>query len=256
MITKKEILLNFEEDDKLLVLNLYEKFRISLDRDIPMFGSEFYPPNIWRFFEEKIKIQGFNIKSYGGFSDAERRMISFNNNYDIPYPMGIIKIEKKSKFNEVSHRDYLGALLALGIKRSKFGDLISLKDCAYVTLAEDIEDYVVGNLKQIGKSPCIITKVIEETYIPSVQFKEEVILVQALRIDSIVSKIGKMSRSNAQKIIEEGRVLIDYNKVEDKSIVVKEDERITIRGIGKFILGNIIGNSKSGKYKVIIKKYT
>lgn len=256
MITKKEVLLNFKEDDKLLVLNLYEKFRISLDRDIPMFGSEFYPPNIWRFFEEKIKISGFNIKSYGGFNDAERRMISFNNNYGTPYPMSIIKIDKTSKFNEISHRDYLGALLALGIKRSKFGDLIAFKDCAYVAIAEDIEDYIIGNLNQIGKSPCIIAKITEEIDIPSVKFKEEVILVQALRIDSIVSKILKTSRSNAQKVIEEGRVLIDYNKVEDKSMVIKEDERITIRGIGKFILGNIIGNSKSGKYKVIIKKYT
>ena len=66
----------------------------------------------------------------------------------------------------------------------------------------------------------------------------------------------KLSRSKAQDGIEAGKVLVDYNTIRDKSKEVLSGERITIRGVGKFILGDIVGNSKSGKYKVIIKKYT
>lgn len=66
----------------------------------------------------------------------------------------------------------------------------------------------------------------------------------------------KLSRSKAQDVIEAGKVLVDYNTIRDKSKEVLSGERITIRGVGKFILGDIVGNSKSGKYKVIIKKYT
>lgn len=57
-------------------------------------------------------------------------------------------------------------------------------------------------------------------------------------------------------MIEQGLVLIDYCKVKDKSYEIKYQERITIRGIGKFILENQVGNSKSGKIKIAIKKYT
>jgi Uncharacterized conserved protein, contains S4-like domain len=77
-----------------------------------------------------------------------------------------------------------------------------------------------------------------------------------LRIDGIVSKIINISRSKAQAMIEQGRVLIDYVKIKDKSYELKGQERITIRGFGKFIVGNSVGNSKSGRIKIIIKKYT
>ena len=86
-------------------------------------------------------------------------------------------------------------------------------------------------------------------------FKQEIILVQSLRLDSIVSKLIRISRNKAQTIIEEGMVLLDYNKVKDKSKEVKIEERITIKGHGKYILDEIIGNSKSGKFKVLVKKY-
>ena len=77
-----------------------------------------------------------------------------------------------------------------------------------------------------------------------------------MRIDGLVSKLANVSRSKAQMMVEQGKVLADYVKIRDKSYEVKEDERITIRGIGKFILGDIIGTSKSGRLKISIKKYT
>ena len=54
---------------------------LSYNRDIPMFGSDFYPPNIWKFFEDEIKIKGLKVESFGAFNESERRMISFNNIY-------------------------------------------------------------------------------------------------------------------------------------------------------------------------------
>lgn len=57
-------------------------------------------------------------------------------------------------------------------------------------------------------------------------------------------------------MIEEGKVLIDYNTINNKSAIVETSSRVTIRGQGKFILKDIVGNSKSGKFKVLIKKYT
>ena len=252
---KKTILNIFEEDEKNDVLNLYEKYKLAYDKDITVFGNDFYTPNIWRFFQKYFNDAYFMVDSYGGFKDCERRMISFNNVYDTPYPIKLLKIESSSKFDNLCHRDYLGAILGLGIRRNKIGDLLLKENACYLTVCEEITEFLVDNLNLVGKAPCKVT-ILEnnfENLVPN--FKQEIILVQSLRIDSIVSKLIGISRSKAQTIIEEGMVLLDYNKVKDKSKEVKIEERITIKGHGKYILDEIIGNSKSGKFKVLVKKY-
>lgn len=253
---KKTILMNFEEDEKNQVLNLYEKYNLAYNKNITIFGNDFYTPNIWRFFEENFNTDSFKVDSYGGFKDCERRMISFNNIYNSSYHIKILKIEGTSKFANLGHRDYLGAVLGLGIRRNKIGDLLLKENVCYLTVCEEIEEFLVNNLNSIGKSPCKVT-VVEDNFEELVpNFKEEIILVQSLRIDSIVSKLIRASRNRAQTMIEEGMVLLDYNRVKDKSREVKNQERITIRGHGKYVLDKIIGNSKSGKFKVLVKKYT
>ena len=252
---KKTILMNFEEDEKNDVLNLYEKYKLAYDKDITVFGNNFYTPNIWRFFKKNFNDAYFRVDSYGGFKDCERRMISFNNIYDSPYPIKLLKIESSSKFDNLCHRDYLGAVLGLGIRRNKIGDLLLKENACYLTVCEEITEFLADNLNLVGKAPCKVT-ILENNFEDLVpNFKQEIILVQSLRIDSIVSKLIGISRSKAQSIIEEGMVLLDYNKVKDKSKEVEIEGRITIKGHGKYILDEIIGNSKSGKFKVLVRKY-
>ena len=255
-MNKLDILKFFGEQDKAEIINLYEKYSLSKERDIPLFGNHFYPPNIWRFFEDKMKERFFPITSDGFFDEAERRMISFNNIYECSFPYKIIKVTNKSKFSNLTHRDYLGALLSLGIKREKIGDLLVKENVCYFPVCEEIEQFIIDNLSLIGKSPCDVEVVSDEFKAPAFEFKELVILVQTLRIDSIVAKLANVSRGKAQSMIEEGKVLINYNTVSNKSVMIEIGSRITIRGQGKFILKDIIGNSKSGKFKVLIKKYT
>lgn len=252
---KNKILQNFGEEDKAEALNLYEKYELAWERDIPLFGNNFYTPNIWKFFQDTLSNNDFTIESNGVFEEAERKMVSFNNIYNSPFPIKVLKIKNSSKFTNLTHKDYLGAVLALGIRRNKIGDLLLSEDCCYIAVCEDIEEFITANLTTVGKAPCTVTVVENNIDLPSPSFKEEVILIQSLRIDGIVSKLANISRGKAQGIIDEGKVLVDYNKVKSKSLEVTKDERITIRGVGKFILGDIIGNSKSGKFKVIVKKY-
>lgn len=253
---KKTLLQLFNEEDRVDIINLYEKYQLALDKDIPLFGNNFYPPKVWKTFESDFATKDFKVNSFGFFEEAERRMISFNNLYDIPYPIKILKIENISKFSNPEHRDYLGSILALGINRNKMGDLLLKDGMCYLPVCEEIADFILNNLNSIGNSPCRITILDDDFIPPKPDFNEEIIQVQSLRIDSITAKLCKTSRSKAQGIIEDGKVLIDYSKIRDKSIEVSEGERITIRGIGKFILGEIVGNTKSGKYKVLVKKYT
>lgn len=253
---KELISKQFGDEDKNEVLNLYEKYKLARDKEIPMFGNSFYTPNIWRWFEKNFINSSCKVESNGVFEDSERRMISFNNVYNTSFPMKLLKIENTSKFNELTHKDFLGGILALGIERNKIGDLLVKDNVCYVPIHEDIESFLIFNIDKIGKSSCKIEILEKYDYLPQFNFKEEVILVSSLRIDGIVSKLANVSRGKAQMMIDQGKVLVDYVKIRDKSYEPKEDERITIRGVGKFILGTIVGSSKSGRLKVGIKKYT
>ena len=81
------------------------------------------------------------------------------------------------------------------------------------------------------------------------------IIVPSLRLDNIVSKLSNISRGKAVEIIDSDKVLIDYSKLIDKSKEIKDGQRITISGVGKFIIGEIVGNTKSGRYKVKMNKF-
>ncbi|EKQ56889.1 MAG: hypothetical protein A370_01382 [Clostridium sp. Maddingley MBC34-26] len=253
---KEKIINHFSDDERNEALNLYEKYIICRDKGISSFGKSFYTPNIWTWFEKNLSSNDLKIESNGLFEDAERRMISFNNSYNNPFPMKLIKIENTSKFSKLSHRDFLGGILSLGIERNKIGDLLVDNNTCYVPIHEEIENYIIYNIDRISKVVCNVKVIDDFELLPKVQFKEEIILVSSLRIDGIVSKIINISRSKASEMIEQGLVLINYVKIKDKSYELKGEERITIRGYGKFILGDSIGNSKSGKIKIVIKKYT
>lgn len=253
---KERISRHFADDDRNDALNLYERYLLARDKDIPTFGKCFYPPNIWTWFEENLSTKTFKVQTNGFFEEAERRMLSFNNVYESPFPMKLIKIENTSKFSKLAHRDFLGGILSLGIERNKIGDLLVDEDVCYVPVHEDIENFIIYNLDKIAKVVCKVSVAPKIELIPKFKFKEEIILISSLRIDGVVSKITNLSRAKAATMIEQGQVLINYVKIKDKSYELKGEERITIRGFGKFVIGDSVGNSKSGRMKVIIKKYT
>jgi RNA-binding protein YlmH len=253
---KERIINHFTDDDRSEALNLYERYMLSRDKNIPIFGKSFYTPNIWTWFEKNLSTNNFKIESNGLFKEAERRMISFNNIYDNPFPMKLIKINSTSKFSSLTHRDFLGGILSLGIERNKIGDLLVDNNTCYVPVHDEIESFILYNINKISKAVCNVEIIDNFELIPKITFKEEIILVSSLRVDGVVSKITNVSRSKAQAMIEQGQVLINYVKIKDKSYELKGEERITIRGFGKFIVGNSIGNSKSGRIKIIINKYT
>ena len=90
---------------------------------------------------------------------------------------------------------------------------------------------------------------------PKPKFNEEIINIASLRLDSIVAKLSNTSRSKGLDLISSGKVLVDYKAIREKSLEIKMGSRLTIRGYGKYIVDSILGETKSGKKKVKIKKY-
>lgn len=255
MVNKEYILKNFSEDDVNEAIKIYENYKLAFEKDITIFSNSFCPPNIWSFFQENCQNSDFKIVTNGLFEEAERRVIAFNNKYNIDYPIEALQIRNKSNFSNLRHKDYLGAILSLGIGRNKIGDVVVKDDRAYVPVMEDISSYILNNLASIGKSPVEISILYDLVDLPSIDFDEISINVQSLRLDSVVAKLANISRSKAIELLDSSKVLVNYVKSKDKSQELLKGTRLTIRGNGKYIVGDIIGETRSGKQRIIVKKY-
>lgn len=254
MIERDKILKFFSDDEKDKVAKILDKIDLAYRRDMSVFTKEFYTPNIWGIFV-KTNFANICIEANGVFEDSERRILSINNKYGDLYPITTLKIENKSQFSKLGHKDYLGSVLSLGIQREKIGDIIVQDNCAYLICLDEIADYILYNLESIGKSKISISVIDGIENLPSIKFHEEIINVASMRIDSIVAKLANVSRSKSIDYINSSKVLVNYSPIKDKSVEIKEGMRITIRGAGKFIVGSCIGETKSKKKKIIIKKY-
>lgn len=253
MITKKEFLDYFEKDDeKITATNIFEKIKL-IDYGVNTSTDYFYSPNIWgKILRLKNKLN-CKVKTYGYFKESERRIISFTEPSEELNPIYLIEIKNLSKFKELNHKDYLGALMGLGLKREKIGDLIVKDNSCYFPTFQEIGDIIINELKTVGKNPVEVEFSSESNI--EYKFEEQEILIVSNRLDTLVSGITKMSREDSVKIIEKGEVLVDYLEMKEKSFEVKDESRISIKGFGKFTFVGIIGKTKKDKMKVLVKKF-
>lgn len=253
---KKTFLNNMNSVEASTASRLYEKIKLAEKINGTIYAGEFYTPNVWKTVERIQKEFSIGIYCYGIFEDAERRMIAFSNDYPWQYPVNLIKITCNSKFDEVEHKNYLGALMALGIKREKFGDLIVKGNQCYVAAGEEISDYIKTNLTSVGRCTCAVEVLdADTTEIPSYDFKTIVINVTSTRIDCVTASLCNVSRNKAEELVKQGKVLLDYSEVLRKDKMLKDDCVITIRGYGKFKVIGETGWTGRGKVKILVKKF-
>ncbi|MDW8799617.1 YlmH/Sll1252 family protein [Clostridium sp. A1-XYC3] len=235
---------------------LYEKIMLAEKINGTIYTGEFYTPNVWKTIEKVETGFSIGVYTYGIFEDAERKMIAFSNEEPWHYPVSLIKITCNSKFNKVEHKDYLGALMALGIRREKFGDLILKDDQCYVAANEEISDYIKINLTSVGRCACTVEVADTSiTEVPAYDFQTMVVNVASLRIDGVVASLCNIARGKAEELIKQGKVLVDYSEVSRKDKLLKNDCIITIRGYGKFKVIEEAGWTGSGRIKILVKKF-
>lgn len=259
-MNKKEFIATIDIDEKNVLSNVYDKIQLAQKINKSIYLSEFYSPQLWRKLNNISHLLNCKIESYGVFKESERRMLCIldkdEKQEEFQYPLELIKIKNKSSFSKLSHSDYLGALMSLGLKREKFGDLIVDEDICYVPICSDIYLYVKDNLCKISNSPCSIEVLdLNNITIPEYKFLEKVVTSTSRRIDCVVASICGISRNLSVDLIKKGNVLLDYQKINNKDKVVSEDSTITIRGYGKFKILQDIGKTKKDRCKISVKKY-
>jgi RNA-binding protein YlmH len=200
----------------------------------------------------------------GGFRDAERKILCFcgedsmETEEDIKYPIDCIKVVPvNQKFSDsLNHRDFLGAVLNLGLDRSKIGDILINKNEGYLFAHTGISSFITEQLVKV-KHTQVTTTIIEQTifdYKPKLQ--EIVGTVSSVRLDSILSVAFHSSRSSLTGLIEGGKVSVGGKIVLSNSYTLKENEVVSVRGLGKFIYAGTSYQTKKGRYSVRILIYT
>lgn len=216
------------------------------------------------FYSLKNELPRIKYFTYGGFQDAERKILCFcgndlyQNQDDIVFPITCIKVEPlNQRFSDsFSHRDFLGAVLNLGLDRSKVGDILLNENEGYLFVHNTIGPFILDQLVKV-KHTMVNTSVLMQQdfhYLP--KYTEIVGTVSSVRLDSILSVAFHSSRSSLTGLIEGGKVFVNSREVLSNSYTLKENDVVSVRGLGKFIYSGTSYQTKKGRYSVKILMYS
>lgn len=155
------------------------------------------------------------------------------------------------------HRIYLSGVMKLGIKREKMGDIVIKENGAEIIILNEVADFLESNLPDLTRfKSAQIEKVSIFEVEPKIQEFEEIsILVSSMRLDNFVSELAKTSRTKAIELINGQRVFVNYNMEMKASKRISQDDVITIRGKGKFVVFGLQRQTKNGKFVIEVRKY-
>lgn len=208
----------------------------------------------------KNQLPPVRVELSGGNRHAERKIAIFSA-FDIFYeqktPITVIKIAPmNSQFAEVlSHRDFLGAILNLGINRNKIGDIFIKENIAYVYCIDEIAEYLVNNLSKI-RHTFVKTGICDITELNiTPEMKQVKGTVANIRLDSLIATAFGTSRSSIISFIECGKVFVNGKLITSNGYTLKENDVVSVRGKGRFIYDGALGVTKKGRNLISLHLY-
>ena len=263
----REILNDYKDkDDKILLAQILDKVEM-VEKKNKIEYTDFLDLaqiELVQKFINKIKLQNYIM--YGGFEQAERKMFviypdKFNSvvvEKNLSNIIQIIRIDLPDDLKgKYTHRDYLGAVIKLGIERKKIGDIIVDQNGADIIADKDVVKFLIDNLGSLTRfsKSTISVQNIEGLRPVEIKKKELEIIVSSMRLDNVISELARCSRNKALDIINTERVFINFECETKKTKQVKTGDMITIRGKGRFFVKEIIGQTRSGRTVIKIEKF-
>ena len=211
--------------------------------------------------ESLRELHGINISLFGGTEGAERVMARFGSpdelGYEEDFPISIIRISpKQQKFaDKLTHRDFLGSLMNLGIERETLGDIPIIDNVGYLFCKRDIADFIFSSLKRVKHTDvnCNLCDTLPDGELYKTEAKR--IQLSSERLDAVVAKVFNLSREDAQAYFKKRLVFVNGRLCENFSYQPKENEKISVRNLGRFIWQGFDSTSKKGKLNCTVKLY-
>ena len=200
-------------------------------------------------------------ETFGGYDFSERQMAAFLPDalyYEYEYPIQILEIlPVNRKFaEELTHRDYLGAVMNLGIDRSKIGDILTRKDSAILFLKEELSGYVSGELTKVRHTAVKVNLLssFQEDFEPEYEVLKGT--VPSVRLDTVLAIAYPLSRNKITSLIESARVFVNGRLITSNGYRLREEDIISVRKMGRIRYDGILSETKKGRYLITVRKYT
>ena len=254
------------EKEKLLISKLIDKIRFCETKN-KIQTTDFLDEMEQKLLENFLKSQKISNYFYtGGFEEAERKILiiypekleDIIPNINLNEYINSIRIELPNEMHgEYTHKNYLGGLMKLGISREKIGDILVDDNGADILVMPEMLKFLITNIPSLTRFSKSKIEQIELQNLRKIEIKTQniKITVASMRLDNIVSELAKCSRGKANELLAQERVLLNHEIIEKSSKEVKENDIVTIRGKGRFVVKSIVGNSRKGRLFIEVEKF-
>lgn len=247
--------------DELLKKRISELARRSFDRGTYENTGFLSPPEQNIFLSLRKEISYVSADLYSPNASGIRKIAVFGSEGELGYewhcPVQVIHIAPVSaKFaEELSHRDYLGAVLALGIDRELTGDIIIRGKEAWLFALETISEFICENLTQVRRTN-VVSRVVQGE-VPELEPRFEPLSanIQSERADLIIAAVTGEGRDGAKKLINSEKVFINGLLISSSSHKIRAGDEIVVRGYGKYIYDGISSTTRKERLNITIRKY-
>jgi len=254
-------IMNNKDDFILIQKHLRDLADRSYKQDMYTFSSFLSIAELDAYYTIERELSYASPKLFGGYESAERMLVRFGNEETLGYtqdpPIVCIHITPlMEKFaDNLSHRDFLGALMNLGIERSVLGDIKAGDKQAYLFCLDSMSDYICENLDQVKHTHVKCRCITEAAEFPKDEPRQLVIQVASERADALISKVYNLSRNDSLELFRAGKVFINGRLCENNSKAISIGDIINARGYGKFKVVSEPTITKKGKLTINIEAY-
>lgn len=192
----------------------------------------------------------------GGYEQAERKRLIAGPEWEAEPDAGLAYLciaYKEYKEHSLGHRDYLGAVLNLGIKREKLGDIVLQNTSAILIADLELASFICQQLTRVKHSSVSVEIITKQDFVfEPLGTGTKQVSVASLRLDAAIAAAFNLPRSEVIEAIDRGKAKINHMEIYKGSVPVKEGDLISLRGWGRFRLEEIVGTSRKGRFRVLI----
>ncbi|MCT4611868.1 MAG: YlmH/Sll1252 family protein [Clostridia bacterium] len=258
MRDKDELIRHVEEDKKIYARSILDKIDKVLFKNICVYTNFLDPYEISIAESILNRFEDLKYEVIGGYEGAERNVL-------VIYPSFFCALENKDvvaieikgdfKFNKISHRNYMGSILNLGISKEVIGDIIIHENYGQIIIKEDIKEFIIDNLKKIGRETISVKEIsLSDIEIPAEKYEIINMNVTSMRLDAFVASLLKTSRSEAIKYIDNDKIKVNFKLINKKTYTLKEEDLLSIRGHGRFVITSNIRKTKKDRLFIEVKR--
>lgn len=262
-MNKTQLLNQFGGDaaGRLLLAKILDKYQLCAEREAPT-GSSFLSPGEQAIVRQMLsRLPACSHLFFGGYPEAERCICAFlpswmqEEDYLAENPLRALSVTVPP-MAKLTHRDYLGALMGLGITREKIGDILPTENgCQLIVLSEALP-ILLDQWASAGRYPVRLTPLaLEALHAEEPQTKTLRDTVASLRLDAVVASAFSLSRGKAAELISAGRVSLNHLPCDKTDRTVAPGDVISCRGLGKCVLRETGGKSRKGRTVIELERF-